>query len=210
MKDNVITPSSPIYSDEVKAWIDAFDSLGLSDNDYITNSDKIQQKPIADLTRDETLTLITAIIRGERFCEGRIAKALEDGTLEELCVHLHEVTKQTKTSILLSDLLKNNGIDPKDVVLIRHVLSRDHANTCFKSGFIKEYTQIQGLNKPMLKSSKYWMVFISTSGTNAKFYCMYSYKGFSHISEHEMPAGFPFPEMYREDANLYELEESDL
>jgi len=28
------------------------------------------------------------------------------------------------TSILLSDILKNNSIDPKEVVLIRHVLKR--------------------------------------------------------------------------------------
>lgn len=39
------------------------------------------------------------------------------------------------TSILLSDILKNNGINPKDVVLIRHVLSREHCNKCFNAGW---------------------------------------------------------------------------
>lgn len=29
------------------------------------------------------------------------------------------------TSLLLSDLLKNNGIDPKKIVLVRHVLNRE-------------------------------------------------------------------------------------
>ena len=62
----------------------------------------------------------------------------------------------------------------------------------------------------MLKSSKYWMVFVSTSGTNAKLFCMYKYKGFSDISEKEIPERFPYPEWYKSNNNFYELEESDL
>jgi len=50
------------------------------------------------------------------------------------------------SSLLLSDLLKNNGIDPKEVVLVRHVLNRDDFNNCFNAGFVKEYTQIQHKN----------------------------------------------------------------
>ena len=50
------------------------------------------------------------------------------------------------TSLLLSDLLKNNGIDPKEVVLVRHVLNRDDFNNYFKAGFVKEYTQIRHKN----------------------------------------------------------------
>lgn len=92
-KDNVITLSYPIYNDEVKAWIDTFYSLDIADTDYIKNTEKLKLKQIPDLTRDETLTRITAIIRAERFCDGTIAEALENGVLEELCVHLHEVAK---------------------------------------------------------------------------------------------------------------------
>ena len=114
------------------------------------------------------------------------------------------------TKLLLSDLLKINGIDTHDVVLIRHVLSQEHFRKCFENGFIKEYTQIQGKNKKMLKKSKYWMVFISTNGTNAKFYCMYELKAFTDISEHEMPVGFPCPDMYNDDSYMYELDETDL
>lgn len=114
------------------------------------------------------------------------------------------------TSILLSDILKNNSIDTKEVVLIRHVLSREHCYKCFNEGFIKEYTQIQGKNKRMLKQSKYWMVFIGTNGTRAKFFCMYKLKGYSPVSEHKMPDGFPLPDMYKEDAYLYELDDTDL
>ena len=204
--------SHPKYSDEVLNWINQFGTLNIADKDYIDNIEQIKQKNVSELTRDETLTRLTAIIRGERFCEGILAKAIESGKLEELCVHLHKITSAEpfKTRILLSDLLKNNGIKPEDVVMIRHVLSREHCKQCYQNGFIKEYTQIQGKNKTMLKNSKYWMVFIGTTGTNAKLYCVYKFKGFSPVSEHKMPTGFPCPEMYSEDANLYELEETDL
>lgn len=114
------------------------------------------------------------------------------------------------TKLLLSDLLKNNGIDPKEVVLVRHVLNREDFNDCFNKGFVKEYTQIQGKNKPMLKNSKYWMVFISTIGTKAKFHCMYKFEGSSPVSEHIMPVGFPRSEMYEGDAYLYKLSETTL
>lgn len=50
------------------------------------------------------------------------------------------------TSLLLSDLLKNNGIDTKEVVIVRHVLNREDFNNCFKAGFVKEYTQIRHKN----------------------------------------------------------------
>ena len=214
-ENNVMIIPHPIYSEEVKSWIKTFYSLEIADVDYLSNFGNVKQKAISELTRDETLTRITAIVRGEKYCDGRIADALESGELEELCVHLHELTKadkkaKTSTNILLSDLLKNNGIDPKEVVLIRHVMSQDNFNKCFQEGFIKEYTQIQGKNKKMLKQSKYWMVFIGTNGTRAKLYCMYKYKGFSHVSEHTMPEGFPCPDMYIDDANLYELEETEL
>lgn len=115
-----------------------------------------------------------------------------------------------KTNLLLSDLLKNNNIDPSEVVLIRHVLSHDNCKECYDKGFIKEYTQIQDKNKQMLKKSKYWMVFINTSGTQAKLYRMYKYKGYSSVTENQMPEGFPFPEMYTGDYNFYELEETEL
>ena len=114
------------------------------------------------------------------------------------------------TSLLLSDLLKNNGIDPKEVVLVRHIINNDYVNKCFTNGFIKEYTQIQHKNRPMLKNSKYWMIFLSTTETKAKFYCMYKYEGFSDVSEHRKPAGFPCPDMYEGNVYIYNLSETNL
>ena len=92
-KDNAIILSYPIYNDEVKSWIDTFYSLDIADTDYIRNTEKLKLKQIPDLTKDETLTRITAIIRAESFCDGTIAEALEKGVLEELCAYLHEVAK---------------------------------------------------------------------------------------------------------------------
>lgn len=93
-ENNILTPSYPIYPKEVNDWIAKFYSLDIADKNYIENTEKSKLKQILELTRDETLTRITAIIRAERFCDGTIAEALENGVLEELCVHLHEVTKE--------------------------------------------------------------------------------------------------------------------
>ena len=92
-ENNVITLPHPKYSREVDEWIDTFYSLEIADDDYIENCHKISDKPVSELTRDETLTRLTAVVRSERFCDGSIAEALENGVLEGLCVHLHEVTK---------------------------------------------------------------------------------------------------------------------
>lgn len=93
-ENGIITPAYPVYSKEVNDWIAKFYSLDIADKNYIKNTEKLKLKQIPDLTRDETLTRITAIIRAERFCDGTIAEALKNGVLEELCVHLHEVTKE--------------------------------------------------------------------------------------------------------------------
>ncbi len=115
-----------------------------------------------------------------------------------------------ETRLLLQDILQINGIDPKDVLLVRHVRERPDFKKCREMGLIREYTQVQGNNKPLLKKCKYWMVFISTTKTNCEFYKMYSFKGFSPISKHNIPEGFPYPEWYQQDVTLYELEETDL
>ena len=42
-----------------------------------------------------------------------------------------------------SDALKNVGLDPKDVKLIRHALSDERFRECYKAGMAHEYTQHQ-------------------------------------------------------------------
>ena len=83
----------PIYSKSVEEWIDAMYELDLTDKNYYKNMEKIKDKPITELTRDEILTRMTYLLRAERFCDGTIEDALNDGTLEALSTRLHEITK---------------------------------------------------------------------------------------------------------------------
>ncbi len=83
----------PVYSSEVKEWIQLFNELKLADVNYTENYKAVRNKNISTLTRDEILTYITFLIRTERFCEGCIADALNDGTFEKLCTRLHELTR---------------------------------------------------------------------------------------------------------------------
>ena len=103
-KSGVISLPFPIYGKEVDDWIGMLYSLKLTDQNYLENYDAIQSRlgtegislkdSIAQLSRDEVLTVMTFIVRKERFCDGTIAHALEDGTLEALCVRLHAVTSE--------------------------------------------------------------------------------------------------------------------
>ena len=87
-KDGVISLGYPIYSTEVDNWIKKFYDLKLADHNYLDNYEIYRSKKISDLTLEETLSYITFIIRGERFCDGHIASFLEDGTIEQLCKNL--------------------------------------------------------------------------------------------------------------------------
>ena len=91
-EDGTIQFPFPLYSKEVREWIEALYDLELTDKNYINNMEKIRGKPIDRLTRDEILTRMTYLIRAERFCDGTIEDALNDGTLEALSTRLHEIT----------------------------------------------------------------------------------------------------------------------
>ena len=81
----------PIYDDEVNSWIDSLYALKLTDLNYLENIEKIKDKPIGQLTRDEILTRMTWLVRGERFCDGLIAEWLGNGSLEALCKRLQSI-----------------------------------------------------------------------------------------------------------------------
>lgn len=87
------TLSYPVYSDGVRDWIRAFYELELADQNYVEHYQNLHNKRIAEMNRDEILTCMTALIRGERFCDGLIASALEDGSLEELSERLNSLTR---------------------------------------------------------------------------------------------------------------------
>lgn len=54
-----------------------------------------------------------------------------------------------------SDVLKNVGLDPKDVKLIRHALSDERFRECYKAGMAHEYTQHQ--KDGFSKGYSYWI-----------------------------------------------------
>ncbi len=83
----------PVYPKIVHEWIETLYNLDLADSDYEENMERIREKDIENLTRDEILTRMTYLVRAERFCDGVIEEALNDGTLEALSARLHEITK---------------------------------------------------------------------------------------------------------------------
>ncbi|MBP5606611.1 MAG: GIY-YIG nuclease family protein [Ruminiclostridium sp.] len=113
-----------------------------------------------------------------------------------------------ETKITLQDLLTINGIDPKDVLLIRHSLNHENFRKCFDNNFVYEYTQIQPGNLKALSEHKYWMVFISGKGTQARLFKFYEYKGKMPITEHIPSENYPGE--WKADDVFYQLEETDL
>ena len=113
--------------------------------------------------------------------------------------------------LTLQDLLQINGIDPADVVIIRHSLSHEGFAKCYEKGCIHEYTQIQSDKSKALDHCRYWMVFISGNSTKARFYKLYRYTGKTPVSENIPSEGFPCKDMYSEPGNfIYHLDETDL
>lgn len=99
-EDGTYTMPFPMYSKEVDKWVRVFYELELMDKNYIENYDKyIKNKNIEDLSAYEILSYFTHIIRGERFCDGMIASALESGLIEKL------------EKILFSCLVKYKEVD---------------------------------------------------------------------------------------------------
>lgn len=87
-EDGVIEVGFPLYNEEIYNWKRKFHELKLLDYNYLENCRIYKHKKIEELSIEETLSYLTLIIRGERFCDGCIASALEDGTIEKLCNNL--------------------------------------------------------------------------------------------------------------------------
>lgn len=87
-EDGVIEIGYYLYNEEVINWIHEFYRLNLVDINYLNNFKIYKYKKIEELSLEETLSYLTFIIRGDRFCDGNIASHLEDGTIEKLCNNL--------------------------------------------------------------------------------------------------------------------------
>lgn len=84
----------PIYS---KGLLESLVGLVEPDRNYIENYEKLDD-PIdyESLTMDELRTVLTYYFRGERFCDGLIAGAVEDGTLLRVLMRLKELESSRK------------------------------------------------------------------------------------------------------------------
>ncbi len=117
------------------------------------------------------------------------------------------------TRLLLQDILQINGIDPKDVLLIRHSLGHINFRDCYEKNCVHEYTQIQPDNVKALSEHKYWMVFVSAGKTHSLFLEMYEFKGKQPLSEHKRIENFPHQEFYDNKSGkdvVYMLNETEL
>ena len=79
----------PIYPDGL---YESLYELAVPDRNYIENYERLGD-PIdyGNLTMEESRTVITHYVRGERFCDGLIAGAIEDGTLLKVAERMKEI-----------------------------------------------------------------------------------------------------------------------
>lgn len=77
----------PVYSAEIYKALGALEP----DKKYMSHYKKLVNKPIEEMNKKEIATMLTYISRGERFCDGHIAKYVESGELLRLMLRLREL-----------------------------------------------------------------------------------------------------------------------
>ena len=85
----VISESNP--GEKLKIFIRYFGESDLLDKEYMENEKLIHGKDIDELTYKEIGTMLTTIIRGDRFCSGLIYSKVKDGTLLKLLERLKDI-----------------------------------------------------------------------------------------------------------------------
>lgn len=86
----IIMPES-VLDEKLKIFIRYFGESDLLDKEYIENEKLIHGKEIDELTYKEIGTMLTAIIRGDRFCSGLIYSKTKDGTILKLLERIEEL-----------------------------------------------------------------------------------------------------------------------
>ena len=107
-----------------------------------------------------------------------------------------------------SDVLKNVGLDPKRVKLIRHSLGDKAFKKCYDKGMVEEYTRVQ--SETFSNGYDYWCVFISDKSTTAKFFACYKVSGGVIDTQDTKPKGFPLEDWFQGQRMFYNLERIDL
>ena len=107
-----------------------------------------------------------------------------------------------------SDVLKNVGLDPKRVKLIRHSLGDKVFKKCYDKNMVEEYTRVQ--SETFSNGYDYWCVFISDKSTTAKFFACYKVNGGVIDTQDTKPKGFPLEDWFQGQRMFYNLERIDL
>lgn len=111
-------------------------------------------------------------------------------------------------TLSFTDILKKAGLDPRRVKLFRHSMSSAQFKSCYEKKLILEYTATQ--KEGFGRGYDYWAVFISDSGTLAKFYALYKVNGCQLATRAIMPAGFPHEDWFDGGCEYFDLEPLDL
>ena len=67
----------------------------------------------------------------------------------------------------LSDVMRNAGLNPKEVKLARHPMSDKDAKFCYENGFFELYLKTQG--KKRFENCRYILNFVGTQGTLGRY-----------------------------------------
>lgn len=74
----------PDYDDRVWSALMAASRILGPDPNYLATMSEVLEARVVDLDRDQLRTLVTAMLRGERFATGFTARFIEDGRLLEV------------------------------------------------------------------------------------------------------------------------------
>lgn len=112
--------------------------------------------------------------------------------------------------LMFSDIIKKAGLDPKKVKLIRHSLTNKVFKKCYDLGMVYEYTCHQ--KKDFSRDYEYWAIFISGTGTLARFHAIYKVGGSIPDTIDNMPVGMPESEAkeFKGENAIFELTKVDL
>lgn len=78
---------------QLKKFIRYFYEKSLIDPEYPKNYEKMKEKQIEDYSYEEVLTVITMVIRGDRFVSGHIYSCVKNGTMLKLLERLYSLVK---------------------------------------------------------------------------------------------------------------------
>jgi len=88
--DGITSPGYPTYGERVRRACEALYSVGA-----VTPTYRWMSRPVQVMERDgnmlrpaDAIRVATTIIRGERFCDGTIGQALEEGALQSVVTSL--------------------------------------------------------------------------------------------------------------------------